>query len=478
MKAKQLFTRKPVAAAITALLGASLPLTAPAAVAGKVNFAWGDVSVSGPGGQSRALRRGEAVQAGDTINTGRGRAQIRFKDGAKVSLQPNTEFRVDEYNYEGKEDGKERSFFSLLKGGLRAISGLIGHRNKDTFRVNTPVATIGIRGTEFLAQVDGGLLVSVGDGSIYMRNDAGELILLAGQSGAADGPDSAPHLTGQPPILPPEPPEGNTDPYSRTDQRRSDGSSDIIPQQGLQSGSFYALATSYSGVESSPVGIAQGGSPANPLTVTFNGSSGVLAYDPAAFVGAIGDANLADVGSDAIIGWGRWTGGTLSVANGEPVPMNDCCGDVGNVHYVVGIPTADMPVSGSASYTLLGATQPTESSGGFTGTLNSASFNVAFGATPTVNTTLDISIRGNNYMVNAPLTGPGDHTFAGSGAFTTDSNVNCSGGCQTDIKGFFAGPAAARAGYAYKIFDSYLYTYINGAVGFTKQGGGAGLPQN
>ena len=147
MKTEQTFIRKPVAAAITALLGASLPFTAPAAVAGKANFAWGDVSITSPGGQSRALRRGEAIQSGDTINTGRGRAQLHFKDGARVSLQPNSEFRVDEYNYEGKEDGKERSFFSLLKGGLRAISGLIGHRNKNTFRVNTPVATIGIRGT-------------------------------------------------------------------------------------------------------------------------------------------------------------------------------------------------------------------------------------------------------------------------------------------------------------------------------------------
>jgi len=472
MKAKQLFTRKPVAAAITALLGASLPFTAPAAVAGKVNFAWGDVSVSGPGGQSRALRRGEAIQAGDTINTRRGRAQIRFKDGAKVSLQPNTEFRVDEYNYEGKEDGKERSFFSLLKGGLRAISGLIGHRNKDTFRVNTPVATIGIRGTEFLVQVDGGLLVNVGDGSIYMRNDAGELILLAGQSGAVDGPDSAPHLTGQPPILPPEPPEGNTDPYSRTDDRNPDGTS-IVVSQGLQSGSLYALATSYSGVESSPVGIAQGGSPANPLTVTFNSSSGVLAYDPTAFVGAIGDANLADVGNDAIIGWGRWTGGTLSVANGQAVPMNDCCGDIGNVHYVVGIPTADMPVSGSASYSLLGATQPTESRFGATGTLNSASLNVAFGATPSVSTSLSITMPSlsNTYTVNASLSGPGDHTFSGTGNFASDTQGFCSGACNTTIEGFFAGPAAARAGYAYKI-DSGNFSYINGAVSFTKQGAG------
>ncbi len=479
MRANPILTRKPVAAAIVTLLGASLPGSGSAAVAGKVNFAWGDVSITSHGGQSRPLRRGEAIQSGDTINTERGRAQIRFKDGARVSLQPNTEFRVDEYNYEGKEDGNERSFFSLLKGGLRAISGLIGHRNKDTFRVNTPVATIGIRGTEFLVRVDGGLLVSVGDGSIYMRNDAGELILLAGQSGAVSSASSAPHLTGQPPILPPEPPEGNTDPYSRADDRNADGSS-IITGPGLQSGSLYALATSYAGAEGSPVGVAQGGTPSNPVTATFNSSSGLLAYT-GPITGGIGDASLADVGSDSIIGWGRWTGGTLSVANGQAVPMSTGFGEVGNAHYVVGLPTTDMPTSGSATYALLGATQPTESYGGTTGTLNSASLSVNFGAMPSVTTSLSITMPtiNNSFTVNATLSGPGDHSFGGSGAFTSDVQGFCSGACQTDIQGFFAGPAAARAGYAYKFQTSTSgFTYVNGVVSFTKQSSGGGILAN
>ena len=54
---------------------------------------------------------------GDTIVTGDGRAQIRFTDGSLVSLRPNSQFRIDEYNYPGAPDGTEKGFFSLLKGG-------------------------------------------------------------------------------------------------------------------------------------------------------------------------------------------------------------------------------------------------------------------------------------------------------------------------------------------------------------------------
>jgi hypothetical protein len=52
--------------------------------------------------------------------------QLRFTDGAYVSLQPQTLFRVDDYRYDGKADGNERGFFSLLKGACapsRVLSG-------------------------------------------------------------------------------------------------------------------------------------------------------------------------------------------------------------------------------------------------------------------------------------------------------------------------------------------------------------------
>ena len=92
--------------------------------------------------------KGAEISNGDTIRTGDGgRAQVRFSDGALISLQPTTEFRVDNYEFSNQPTGQEKGFFSLIKGGMRTITGLIGRSNRDNYKVTTSVATIGIRGT-------------------------------------------------------------------------------------------------------------------------------------------------------------------------------------------------------------------------------------------------------------------------------------------------------------------------------------------
>lgn len=185
-------------ALLLALISACYPMTALAA-AGKVEFVVGNVAAIGPDGRSRPLAKGADIDTGDTIQTGDGRAQVRFIDGGFISLTPNTEFKVNEYNYTGKADGTEKGFFGLVKGGLRAVTGAIGHTNKKTYLVNTPVATIGIRGTEFLATMDEKLIVRVGDGAVYIVNAAGDIVLYNGQSGTVDGPDSRPRYTNDEP---------------------------------------------------------------------------------------------------------------------------------------------------------------------------------------------------------------------------------------------------------------------------------------
>ena len=93
---------------------------------------------------------GSLVRTGDTIVTGLdGRAQIRFSDGSLVSLQPRSEFRIDDYQF---DMAQQRGFFSLLRGALRTISGAVGKRDPADYRMTTPTATIGIRGTEFLVE--------------------------------------------------------------------------------------------------------------------------------------------------------------------------------------------------------------------------------------------------------------------------------------------------------------------------------------
>lgn len=115
--------------------------------AAKVIYSFGDVKAVGKSG-SRGLAKGDLVFSGETVATTRGRAQIKFTDGGFASLQPNTDYQIDDYNFEGKADGNERSFLNLLKGSVRLVTGVIGKANRRNFRIKTAVATIGIRGTQ------------------------------------------------------------------------------------------------------------------------------------------------------------------------------------------------------------------------------------------------------------------------------------------------------------------------------------------
>lgn len=103
-------------------------------------------------GKPELLARGSAIQARDTLRTGAAsNLQVRFTDESILSLRENTEIRIDDYRFAGKEDGTERAFFRLLKGGFRTITGIIGRTNHDHYRMGSAIATIGIRGTDYAA---------------------------------------------------------------------------------------------------------------------------------------------------------------------------------------------------------------------------------------------------------------------------------------------------------------------------------------
>ena len=88
--------------ALIAAVAAAYPAVGYSAPAAQVDFAVGDVTAVGANGRSRTLGKGAQIEQGDTVNTNGGRAQLRFTDGAYVSLQPQTQFRIDQYRYEGK----------------------------------------------------------------------------------------------------------------------------------------------------------------------------------------------------------------------------------------------------------------------------------------------------------------------------------------------------------------------------------------
>ena len=117
--------------------------------AGKILLALGDTKIVRKG-QTLPATRGAALQTGDAVLTGASsNMQIRMSDGAVIALRPQTEFRIDAYQFNGKADGSEKAALSLVQGGVRAVTGVIGRENKDNLQVNTVAATIGVRGTGF-----------------------------------------------------------------------------------------------------------------------------------------------------------------------------------------------------------------------------------------------------------------------------------------------------------------------------------------
>lgn len=154
---------------------------------GKVLLALGDTKLIRKG-QSSPLTKGASLQAGDTITTGAtSNLQIRMSDGAVMALRAGSEFRIDEYQFNGKADGSEKASLSLVQGGVRAVTGVIGRENKDNLKVNTVAATIGVRGTGFnivdcssnclnadKSLAKNGLYAGVFEGKVVVKNEASE----------------------------------------------------------------------------------------------------------------------------------------------------------------------------------------------------------------------------------------------------------------------------------------------------------------
>lgn len=113
-------------------------------------FVRGGLKAKAYAGKTRELRSGDAIFEGDTLSTGdRDYAILVFRDRSRVSLQANTDFRVDELKFDEKKKESHSALFSLLKGGLRTVTGLIGKLSPQKYKMRTTVATIGIRGTGY-----------------------------------------------------------------------------------------------------------------------------------------------------------------------------------------------------------------------------------------------------------------------------------------------------------------------------------------
>jgi hypothetical protein len=206
-------------AAFKALLAAALLAPLFAFAQGHVQHLSGTMYVQRADGSIRLLSEKSQVQVGDVVTTERDTyAQLDMTDGGKITLRPNTQMRIEGYQFSREEPEKDSFVFSLLKGGLRAVTGLIGKRlDRDAYRLRTATATVGIRGTDFNA-IDipqpapgqsapsdlpkPGVYVVVADGMVVLTSGGTELLAGAGQVAYASDANLPAAIVPPPPNLP------------------------------------------------------------------------------------------------------------------------------------------------------------------------------------------------------------------------------------------------------------------------------------
>ena len=160
-------------------------------------FVVGRASLIERPGQSRVLVKGMRVRSGDLIRTAAGaRAQLRFADGAFISMLPESELRIDAYRFGGAAAGREAAFFTLYRGGARFLTGAIGKAAGSRFRTTTALASIEVESGEFVAVVSKGLQLNVDVSRVDLRNDRGVLDVVAGQRAFVADRITAPYLVG------------------------------------------------------------------------------------------------------------------------------------------------------------------------------------------------------------------------------------------------------------------------------------------
>lgn len=137
---------------------------------GEVSLVLGKASRYSQDGRRELLQQGSRVKEGDQIVTqSNGHVHVRFVDDALVSVRPNSQLIIDRYYYNPQFPERSAVKFELQEGVARAISGEAAKVARDRFRLNTPIAAIGVRGTDFVVSADRGTTRAlVNEGSIVM----------------------------------------------------------------------------------------------------------------------------------------------------------------------------------------------------------------------------------------------------------------------------------------------------------------------
>ena len=136
------------------LLSLQVPLSATANEAatpvGESTLVLGRSELIKADGSVVPVLRGGPIYVGDRISTSSGgHVHVKFKDGALLSVRPNSSLLVEQYDYDPSKPEDSTVKLNLEEGVARTISGDAAKGSRENFRLNTPVAAIGVRGTDF-----------------------------------------------------------------------------------------------------------------------------------------------------------------------------------------------------------------------------------------------------------------------------------------------------------------------------------------
>lgn len=459
------------------LIGSMLPPLAAAQSAGTILFKSGNAIITRADQSVHPILQHDTVSNGDTIDTKDGRVQIGFIDGGKISLQPDTVYKINQYTFSGAQDGTEYAFTELIKGGLRAISGLIGHQTPDRYQLATPVATIGIRGTQFTAiYLSNKLIMTTQQGSVDVCNAGGCRNAIAGQSISTASKNSRPQPTNETANVTAAPPSANKPIFVQAENLGQDRISAVVTESVMQA-SLGGLAGSGNNPPGTPPvpnapttsaqtdillsGIGQGANFNYALTggtLDSNANNNLSRYQTQDIDLQLIATNLDDFYSDGFV--------SMGLVRGRINNQN-----VGLLSYIAGDATQPANLLQLANlntalqYNVLASTAPALGSLGRTiviGTPNSVTGNLSVNfASYAYSYGLNVPIGPITYTLagNSTLSA-GSAAFANNGTITSNlGNIGCIAGCSgamqdangntASIVGRFIGPAAERAGIQY-----------------------------
>ncbi|MRX07386.1 iron dicitrate transport regulator FecR [Pseudoduganella sp. FT25W] len=169
-----------------------------AQVAGTIVQLSGPLMAKRSDGAVRILSMKSEVESGDTLVTEKNTyAMVKFIDNSEITLKPSTTFKVENFSYDADKPDGDAASFNLVKGGLRSVTGLLGKRNKEKFSMKTPSATIGIRGTTFIAE-----WVEPSEQAVAQAAAARQAWLMASTAGLGDSYPVQPLMLAQANIPP------------------------------------------------------------------------------------------------------------------------------------------------------------------------------------------------------------------------------------------------------------------------------------